>query len=100
MANNTTSNGTVIRHSFTRSDQSEQIPQAPDSERAILSWLLLDSEGSLIVKARERLKPSQIFTWSHREIYQSLLALDERNLAIDPIQLTEELRARGTLDQV
>lgn len=75
---------------------SDQIPQAPDSERAIIGALLIDQ--TQIAKVPERLKPSQFYLNSHREPYEALLALNERGVTVDPLQLNEELRRRGTLD--
>ncbi len=74
------------------------VPQAPDSERALIGALLLDP--SQIVKVCERIKPSHIYRPSHRLPFEALVSLDERGIRVDPIQLIEELRQRGTLDKV
>lgn len=79
------------------SGMSLQIPQAPDSERAILGSLLLDGNA---IRVRDRLAPTQIFKPSNRLIFTAMLALDARGVPLDPVQLTEELRAAGKLDSV
>lgn len=79
-------------------DDLPEIPQSPDSERAVIGAMLLDP--SLVAKVRERLRPSHFFCDSHREPYEAALALDERGVKLDPLQLIEELRRRGTLDTI
>jgi replicative DNA helicase len=79
-------------------NQELQSPHAPDSERAIIGALLL--EPAEIARVRERLKPECFYLDSHRKPYEALLALHARDAALDPLQLNEELRARGTLDKI
>src|SRR5262245_2428424 len=74
------------------------IPQAPDAELAVLGALLLDQ--SISESTRARLKPSQFFVQSSRKIYEALLALDARGVKFDPVQLAEELRKAGVIDDV
>lgn len=74
------------------------VPHAPDSERAIIGSLLLDT--SLIPAARERLKPKFFYLPSNRLCFEAVLGLTERGVTLDPTQLVEELRSRGTLEQV
>lgn len=76
----------------------EKIPQAPESERAIIGGLLLSP--TQIPDVRARLAPAQFYLESHREPYEALLALYDRGVPIDPIHLVEELRARGSLDRI
>src|SRR5262249_45193424 len=75
-----------------------QIPQAPDAELAVLGTLMLD--GRVPESVRERLKPAQFFVTSNRKIYEAELALDARGTRLDPVQVTEELRKLGALDEI
>ena len=79
-------------------DDLPEIPESPDSERAVISAMLLDP--GQIARVRAQVKPSQFFSFSHREPFEALLAMSERGAQIDPVQLLEELRRRGTLDKV
>jgi replicative DNA helicase len=79
-------------------DRRDQIPQAPDSERAVLGGLLLNQ--SVPPATRERLTPAQIFLDSNRKIYEAMLGLDARGVILDPVQIAEELRSRGQLEEV
>lgn len=79
-------------------NNTERIPQAPDAELATLGGLLLD--GSIPKSTRAQLQPPQFFVKSNRQMYEALLALDERGVRLDPVVLTEELRRMGVLDDV
>ncbi|MGE0128069.1 MAG: AAA family ATPase [Blastocatellales bacterium] len=79
-------------------DHRDQIPHAPDAERAVIGALLLNQ--SVPEHIRQRLKPGHLFTPANRKIYEVLLALDGRGVKLDPVQVAEELRARGELDAV
>jgi replicative DNA helicase len=78
--------------------QDIKIPQAPDAELAILGALLLN--GAIPESVRQRLKPSQFFVRSNRKMYEAELALDARGVALDPVQLCEELRKAGEIDEI
>jgi hypothetical protein len=75
----------------------DTIPQAPDSERAVLSVLLLNGSAA---EARDKIKPAHFYTPSNRMIFEAILQLDARGIALDPVQLTEELRAAGKLEKI
>src|SRR5262249_18658146 len=74
------------------------IPQAPESERAIIGAILLNPV--LLGEVRGQLTSGMFFTRSHREAYEALLALHDKRLSIDPLQLIEELRERSVLELV
>lgn len=73
-------------------------PQAVDIEMAVLGAMLLEKEA--ISKALEILDETAFYKPAHQEIFQAMIALFERNEAVDSITLVEELRRRGKLDQV
>lgn len=79
-------------------NQTNQVPHSPDSERAVIGCLLLD--GKFFAKAREALKPAYFYLPSHRLCYEAALNLEARGLAVDPVQMAEELRAAGNLEKV
>src|SRR5262245_46456054 len=78
--------------------QVEQIPQAPEAERAILSILLVDQ--ALFDVTRRRLRPEHFFVRSNRKMYEALFALADRGISFDPVQLIEQLRQSGELDYI
>lgn len=82
-------------HSGQNANEIPPIPQAPESERAILGALMLDPAT---FRSVENLEPSAFFSVAHREIYGAMLALRDRGVEIDPVQVVEELRSRGKLD--
>lgn len=71
-------------------------PHNEEAEVATLGALLLDSEAlSTVVRY---LRPEDFYKTSHQRIYQSILALFDRNEAIDLITLTEQLKESGRLE--
>lgn len=75
-----------------------KIPQAPDAEKAVVGICML--EGRVSESVRARLRPEAFFAPSNRKIYEAELALDEGGVKLDPIQVTEQLRKMGALDQI
>jgi replicative DNA helicase len=74
------------------------LPSSIEAERLILGVALLDNMA--INQAAETLKPEDFFIGSNRRIYEKMIALYERGMAIDPLTLQEELRRSGELEQV
>ena len=73
-------------------------PHSLEAERAVLGGMLLDRES--LPKAVELLKPSDFYKEGHRKIFDSMLALFERNEPVDLLTISEELRRRSDLDEV
>jgi replicative DNA helicase len=73
-------------------------PHSLEAERAVLGAILLERES--LPKAVELLKPSDFYTEGHRRIFDTMLALFERNEPVDLLTLSEELRRRTELDAV
>jgi replicative DNA helicase len=73
-------------------------PHSLEAERAVLGAILLERES--LPKAVELLKPSDFYTEGHRKIFDTMLALFERNEPVDLLTLSEELRRRAELDGV
>jgi len=71
-------------------------PHNEEAEVATLGALLLDSEA--LATVIRYLRPEDFYKSAHQRIYQSILALFDRNEAIDLIPLTEPLREAGLLE--
>lgn len=79
------------------SGRTDEVPFAPDAEKAVLGAILLDGA---IPDAGE-LRPQLFFSPSNREIFIAMQAITARgDLKIDPITVMEELRRAGRLDAV
>ena len=73
-------------------------PQATEVEQSVLGAMLI--EQSAIARAVEILPEDSFYLSKHQIIYRSILSLFERGNPVDLITLTEELKRRGTLDEV
>jgi len=84
--------GAVAEHRLAWSDE---------AEKGVLSCLLQDPQNRL-AEVRPKLPPEALYHAAHREIYETLLAMDEASppLPIDPPTLTHQLRDLGKLDGV
>jgi len=67
-----------------------------EAEIATLGALLLDPEA--LATVIRYLRPADFYRTAHQRIYEAILALFERNEAIDLITLTEELKAKNLLE--
>jgi len=75
----------------------EQIPpQAVDAETAVLGAMLLDRDA--IGKAIEAIDEKCFYSNQYAKIFRAMLALYDRNEAVDLITLTEELRRANDLE--
>lgn len=83
------------------SEQKQKISRVPphsaDSEDAVIGGVLLDNEA--INVALERLRPDDFYRATNREIFAAMSVLTDRREPIDIVTLSQELRARGTLEQ-
>jgi replicative DNA helicase len=73
-------------------------PQNLEAEQSVLGSMLLDREAIII--ASEYLKPTDFYRDSHRQIFQAICALCDRNEPVDLVTLAEELRSRSALEPV
>jgi replicative DNA helicase len=67
-----------------------------DAEIATLGAVLIDAEA--LPTIIPLLRPDDFYRGAHQRIYEGVLALFDRGQSIDLITLSDELRARGTLD--
>ncbi len=73
-------------------------PQALELEEAVLGALMLEKEAFTLVG--ELLKPECFYKESHQKIYAAILNLYGKDLPVDMLTVTQELRSNGTLDDV
>ena len=73
-------------------------PQAIEIEQAILGAMMLEQRA--VGHAVEILDPICFYNASHSRIFEAMISLYERNLAIDQFILAEELKRRDQLDAV
>ena len=73
-------------------------PQAIDIEQAVLGAMMLEQRA--VGHASEILDPSCFYDASHSRIFEAMLSLYERGVAVDPFTLAEELKRCNQLDDV
>ena len=75
-----------------------QLPHSPDSERVVLSCLLLD--GIDAMEQCNRLQPEMFCLDSHQRIYRALCELIEAGAQPDYMVLADMLRKDGALEAI
>ncbi len=73
-------------------------PNSVEAEQSVLGSMLLDREAVIIVL--EILDGSDFYREAHREIFEAMYDLFDKDKPIDLVTLTEELKKRGTLDAI
>ncbi len=73
-------------------------PQSLEAEQSVLGSMLLDKE--VIPVVLESLKSADFYRDDHKEIFEAVLDLFEKAEPVDIITVSEQLRIRGTLDNV
>ena len=73
-------------------------PQAVEVEQAVLGAMLLDQRA--VGRAIELLDERYFYHAAHGVIFQAIIALYERNEAVDQLTLGEELKKMGKLEEV
>ncbi len=73
-------------------------PQNLEAEQSLLGAVLLENEA--LFKALEIIKTDDFYRESHRQIYQAMLDLYEKNEPADLITVTEVLKRKNKLDEV
>ncbi len=72
-------------------------PQSQDIERSVLGAILLDNEA--LPKAIETISdPDDFYNPKHRNIFDAMLSLYEKNEPVDMMTVAEELRKKGNID--
>lgn len=71
-------------------------PFSEEAEMSVLGAMLLDKYA--ISKARELLKPESFYIQKHRLIFEAILELNEPNIGVDIVTLSEKLKSQGQLE--
>jgi replicative DNA helicase len=72
-------------------------PQNLEAEESVLGAMLVAPAAISTVLVEARLRPDDFYRESHRVIYAAILALNDKNEAIDPLTVSAELEKRGDL---
>ncbi len=73
-------------------------PQNIEAEIAVLGSMLIEEEA--IAQAVETVNPLSFYKDAHKKIFQAIVDLYNANKAVDLVTLTEELKRKGSLDEV
>lgn len=73
-------------------------PHSLEAEQSVLGAMILNKEA--INTAIEQLHPEDFYKEANREIFEAIIELFNRNEPVDLITLSEELRKRGTLENL
>lgn len=73
-------------------------PHSLEAEQSVLGAMIIDKEA--INTAVETIRPEDFYKEANKEIYETILELYNRNEPVDLITLSEELKKRGTLENV
>ncbi len=73
-------------------------PQNLEAESSVLGALMLDKDG--IIKIADIVIPDDFYDNSHRQIYETILTLFEKNTSIDILTVSNNLEERKILDRI
>ena len=73
-------------------------PQNIEAEQSVIGAMLIDKEA--IAKTSEILRPEDFYRQDNRVIYEAILALYNKNEAVDLVTVTEQLKSSGKLDEI
>jgi len=73
-------------------------PQNLEAEQSVLGAILLENEA--LPKSLEIVRPEDFYRESHRQIFQAMIELFEKNEPPDLITLTEHLRKKTKLEEI
>lgn len=73
-------------------------PNSMEAEVAVLGAMMLNKQA--ISKATELLSSDSFYSQKHKLIYESIIALSEKNETVDIITLSEHLTRTGSLEDV
>ena len=73
-------------------------PNSLEAEMAVLGAMLIEKE--VIEGITEILQPKHFYSDVHRKVYEAILELRSRNLPVDVVTLSEELRKNGRLEEL
>ena len=73
-------------------------PNSIEAEQSVLGAMIIDKEA--INSALEIIRPEDFYKEANREIFETMIVLFNKNEPVDLITLSEELKRRGTLDNI
>ena len=73
-------------------------PNSIEAEQSVLGAMIIDKEA--INSALGIIKPEDFYKEANREIFETMIVLFNKNEPVDLITLSEELKRRGTLDNI
>lgn len=73
-------------------------PHSVEAEQSVLGAMLLERDAVYV--SLEILKPEDFYKEAHREIFEAMVSLFAKEEPLDLLTLTEELRARETLEAI
>jgi replicative DNA helicase len=73
-------------------------PQNLEAEQSVLGAVLLENDA--INYVLEILRPDDFYREQHRQIFQAMIELSDRNDPVDAITLTDALRSKGVLESI
>lgn len=73
-------------------------PHSLEAEQSVLGAMIINKEA--INTAIEQIHPEDFYKEANKEIFESIINLFNRNEPVDIITLSEELRKRGTLENI
>ncbi len=91
-------NLSVVRTQINTPEYGKLPPQAVDLEEAVIGALMLDKEA--LTDVIDILKKESFYKEDHQLIYEAILDLFQRSEPIDILTVTQELKKKGTLEQV
>lgn len=74
------------------------MPYSADAEQAVLGSVLL--EPSSLVQVQLHVRPDYFYMPQHRDIFEVMIAIESSGGKIDPLIVLEQLKVRGTFDEV
>ena len=79
-------------------DASRQPPYAPEAEVSVLGALLIDPAAMNV--ALEIISSSDFYREAHRRVFAAMTEVHRRGHVVDPVTVSEELTAHGSLDLI
>lgn len=73
-------------------------PHSIEAEQSVLGAMIVNKEA--INTAIEIIRPDDFYKEANREIFEAIIVLFNKNEPVDIITLSEELKQRGTLDNI
>ncbi|HVO44395.1 MAG TPA: DnaB-like helicase N-terminal domain-containing protein, partial [Aggregatilineales bacterium] len=73
-------------------------PHSVEAEEAVLGSILINSES--LFEVASFLQADDFFLIQHKWVWEAILAISDRNQAIDYITVVQELRDRGRLEEI